>query len=123
MKELITEITAYVSYFAQILAILVIVTGMIKAVIYFIKDVFLKQDSSRAIHESRLEMGHAFSLGLGFLIGASILYTVIAPTWDDIGKLAAIIAIRTLLNFFLTRELNIANEKMTEKRNGKKTNK
>jgi uncharacterized membrane protein len=60
----------------------------------------------KAIRESRIELGHSFSLGLGFLIGASILKTAAAPNWDDIGKLSVIIAIRTILNFFLTMEIN-----------------
>ena len=34
-----------------------------------------------------------------------ILRTAVAPTWEDIGKLAAIAAIRTVLNYFLEREL------------------
>jgi uncharacterized membrane protein len=29
----------------------------------------------------------------------------ILPTWQDIGQLGAIVGIRTVLNFFLTREL------------------
>ena len=43
--------------------------------------------------------------GLGFLIGGSILNTTIAPTWNDIGQLASIIAIRTILNYFLLRNI------------------
>ena len=119
MKQLIIDITGYVSNMAQILAILVIVAGMIKAATYYIKDVFFNKQASRGVHESRLELGHAFSLGLSFLIGASILYTVIAPTWDDIGKLAAIIAIRTVLNYFLTRELDTASKRMGENKSKK----
>jgi len=38
-------------------------------------------------------------------LGADILATAIAPTWDQIGKLAAIAVIRTALNHFLRREL------------------
>jgi uncharacterized membrane protein len=45
-------------------------------------------------------------LGLAFLIGASILKTIIAPTWNDIGQLAAIIGIRTALNYFLLKDVN-----------------
>ncbi|MEM7590776.1 MAG: DUF1622 domain-containing protein [Cyanobacteria bacterium P01_A01_bin.83] len=41
-------------------------------------------------------MGYSFSLGLSFLIGASILTSTIAPSWNDIGQLAAIIALRTI---------------------------
>ena len=54
-----------------------------------------------------MEIGHAFSLALSFLIGASILKTTIAPTWNDIGQLASIIAIRTILNYFLIRDINL----------------
>lgn len=53
----------------------------------------------------RLQLGHALSLGLEFLIAADILKTAVAPSWDDIGQLAAIIGIRTVLNLFLTKEL------------------
>ena len=56
---------------------------------------------------SRLELGHAFSLGLGFLIGASILNTTLAPSWNEIGQLGAIIAIRTALNYFLLKEISL----------------
>ncbi len=44
-------------------------------------------------------------LALGFLIGADILKTAIAPTWNEIGQLAAIIALRTIVNFVMTWEL------------------
>jgi len=71
-----------------------------------IKDALLGGNSSAAIQESRTELGHAFSLGLGFLVGGSILNSTIAPTWNDIGQLSAIIAIRTIFqirfnHFFL----------------------
>jgi len=71
----------------------------------FIIDIFTKKDSRNAIRGSRLEIGHTFSLGLAFLIGASIVKTTIAPTWNDIGQLAAIIALRTILNFFLIKDI------------------
>jgi uncharacterized membrane protein len=34
--------------------------------------------------------------------------TVIAPTWNDIGQLAAIAVVRTFLNHFLERDLEEA---------------
>jgi uncharacterized membrane protein len=42
---------------------------------------------------------------LEFQLAADILKTAVAPTWDDVGKVAAIIALRTSLNFFLAREI------------------
>jgi uncharacterized membrane protein len=105
VEKFILNVMNYVVYFSQILATFVITIGMIKALWTFIKDAMLGRESMKAIRESRIELGHSFSLGLGFLIGASILKTAAAPNWDDIGKLSVIIAIRTILNFFLTMEI------------------
>jgi uncharacterized membrane protein len=105
MGKIIDSGVNLLALFTQLAAMIVIAIGIIKAFIIFIKDVLTKKQSRQAIKESRLEIGHAFSLGLGFLIGASILKTTIAPTWNDIGQLAAIIAIRTILNYFLMRDI------------------
>ena len=40
-----------------------------------------------------------------FQLGADILSTAIAPSWEQIGKLGAIAVIRTALNYFLSREM------------------
>ena len=44
-------------------------------------------------------------LGLEFALAADIMGSVISPTWEEIGRLAAIAAIRTFLNYFLEKDL------------------
>jgi len=105
MIEIINIINNVVVHLCHILAMIVILTGIIKAMIIYIKDILLEGSAFSALQESRLEIGHSFSLGLAFLIGASIIKTILAPTWNDIGQLAAIIAIRTALNFFMLRDV------------------
>ncbi|MBB6061708.1 putative membrane protein [Thermosipho japonicus] len=104
-------IVNYLGLIFQLLAIIVITSGIVKAFIIFVKDALLKKDSKEAIEESRLEIGHSFSLGLAILIGSSILKTTVAPSWNDIGQLAAIIGIRTLLNYFLRKDIKGGDEK------------
>jgi uncharacterized membrane protein len=87
-------------------AILVILVGLAKSLTIYARDVLFARKSAMAIKESRLELGHSLSLALGFLIAGSILKTTLAPTWDEIGQLAAIIAIRTILNYFLIRNID-----------------
>src|SRR5437764_1598104 len=53
----------------------------------------------------RLGLGRSLALALEFLLGADILRTAVEPSWDEIGRLAAIAAIRTALNYFLQREI------------------
>ncbi|MDP9399924.1 MAG: DUF1622 domain-containing protein [Actinomycetota bacterium] len=48
------------------------------------------------------------ALGLEFQLASDILGTAVSPTFAEIGKLGAIAAIRTVLNFFLAQELERA---------------
>ncbi|BAZ69846.1 MAG: DUF1622 domain-containing protein [Pelatocladus maniniholoensis HA4357-MV3] len=61
----------------------------------------------------RLSLGKSLTLSLEFALAADILRSAIAPTWDEIGKLAAIIALRTILNYFLSKEIEQATKKKT----------
>lgn len=56
----------------------------------------------------RLSFARYLALALEFQLAADILSTAVAPSWDRIGKLAAIAVIRTALNWFLTREMHEA---------------
>ena len=100
-----TFLIALVVEVCHVLAVFAIAVGVSKALWIFLKDLFFGLRSMAAARESRLELGHAFSLALGFLIGASILSTAVAPDWSAVGKLAAIIAIRTGLNHVLLMEM------------------
>ena len=53
----------------------------------------------------RLVLARYLALALEFQLGADILSTAIAPSWEQIGKLGAIAVIRTALNFFLSKEM------------------
>ena len=46
-------------------------------------------------------------MALEFQVAADILKTGISPTWQDILLLAAIIALRTILNYLLEREIEL----------------
>lgn len=61
----------------------------------------------------RLTLARYLALALEFQLGADILSTAIAPSWDQIGKLAAIAVIRTALNYFLIREMEMEESRRT----------
>ena len=44
-------------------------------------------------------------LGQEFELAADIVRSAISPTWNDIGQLGAIAAIRTVLNYFLEKDV------------------
>ena len=104
--NLVRTLNGWVVSLCQLLALFVIVTGIIKALIIYCKYIFSNSRSAIAFQASRLELGYSFSLGLSFLVGGSILKTTIAPSWNDIGQLAAVIAIRTVLNYLMLQAIN-----------------
>jgi len=66
-----------------------------------------------AMSEIRITLGRWLALALELALAADILRTVMIPTWDEIGKLGAIVVLRTVLNYFLEREIE-QEQKKTE---------
>ena len=60
-------------------------------------------DSSMS--EIRITLGRWLALALELALAADVLRTVMVPSWDEIGKLGAIVVLRTVLNYFLEREI------------------
>ncbi len=54
----------------------------------------------------RLTLARYLIVALEFQLAADIISTAIAPDRDQIGKLATIATIRTVLNYFLEREID-----------------
>lgn len=64
----------------------------------------------------RLDVGRFLALGLEFQLASDILRTAVAPTFREIGELAAVAAIRTALNYFLGREIKEEREELARAR-------
>ena len=70
---------------------------------------FVRRNSlPEAKEHVRLRLGRWLALGLEFESAADILRTAVAPAWNEIGQLAAIVVPRTVLNYFLQREIDNA---------------
>jgi uncharacterized membrane protein len=82
---------------------LIVGIGIIVTLYEFSRMAFLNRPELYS--RVRLTLSRYLGLALEFQLGADILSTAIAPSWDQIGKLAAIAVIRTVLNFFLSREM------------------
>jgi uncharacterized membrane protein len=59
-----------------------------------------------SLTETRFILARYLVLALEFQLAADVLETAILPEWAKIGQLAAIAAIRTALNYFLSKELS-----------------
>jgi uncharacterized membrane protein len=66
----------------------------------------------------RLEVGRFLALGLEFQLASDLLRTAVAPSFTEIGKLAAVATIRTALNFFLAREIGLEHGEVEQRSRG-----
>jgi uncharacterized membrane protein len=83
---------------------IVCATGFIRmklhrhGVIFFLKEA----------NEIRAVLGTYILFGLEFMIAGDIIHTFIKPSQDDLIILATIVAIRTVISYFLGREVDDA---------------
>lgn len=82
---------------------IVIMIGAVVAMVKF--AIALVQRNINQFSAVRLSLARFLVLGLEFQLAADVLRTAISPSFEEIGKLAAIAAIRTILNYFLNREI------------------
>jgi uncharacterized membrane protein len=82
---------------------IIIALGILSAGGLFVKALAKRQTAN--FTAIRLALARYLGLALEFQLGADILSTAIAPSWEQIGKLGAIAIIRTALNYFLSREM------------------
>jgi uncharacterized membrane protein len=91
----------------SVLGALVVIWGVAEAMVRFVR-VKVSTRIADQIHENesiRQQLGAHLLLGLEIFIAADIISSVVSPSWDKVGILAAIVAIRTVLSFFLRREV------------------
>lgn len=84
---------------------LVIGVAVARGLITFLVDLAVRRGGEVPKEGIRLSLGRSLALALEFQLGADILGTALDPSIRDIATLAAIVVLRTLLNFFLGREL------------------
>lgn len=95
-----------ISFLLNIIGALIIIWGVILSLIEFLKKEITNRNESMQLNEAiRLRLGSYLVLALEFFIAGDIIKTIITPTWESLGILGAIVVIRTVLSYFLTKDL------------------
>jgi uncharacterized membrane protein len=82
----------------------IILYGGILTVIRTVKQEILSS-RGHTYHTIRRDFTHKIVFGLDFLIAGDILKTIIAPTQEEIIFLGAVVIIRSILGYFLIKEV------------------
>lgn len=88
----------------ELAGIIVIVVSMVRGLIGFIR----RQD------DTRIQLAQGIMLGLEFKIGSEVLRSVIVSGWNELGTLAAVILLRSLLTLLLHWEIDVEEKRQRE---------
>jgi uncharacterized membrane protein len=108
MEETLTSVARVVGSLVEIAAVLVVAYGSAEAFIRLLRIVIARSTSHSERKVIWRNLAAWLVIGLEFALAADIIGSVISPTWQDIGELAAIAAVRTFLNYFLEKDLEQA---------------
>lgn len=111
LEPLLKSISIYLASGVEGFAALIIGGAVIEATVRALALFFRPAQPPEAKELVRLRLGRWLALALEFELAADILRTAIAPTWNEIGQLAAIVVLRTALNYFLQQEIDKAETK------------
>jgi len=103
-ENAVREAVDWIVLVIESLGALIIAIGVLIALVVLVRAL-MRPTEPRSFTRVRLVLGSYLVLGLEFQLAADVLKTAVAPSFTEIGQLAAIAAIRTLLNYFLTKEI------------------
>lgn len=110
---ILIEIVNTISTIIGIIAVIIITWGTILITFNFIRLEISRFKGIKPYYE-RTVLRHRFGsyllLGLEFLIAADIILTITHPTLEEIAILASIVGIRTVISYFLDKEMAYAKE-------------
>lgn len=92
----------YIKEFVASIGVLVIVIGAIRSIYQLVNLILHKNFNTNYI---RLQFGNSVILGLEFMVGADIIGSLVEPDYYNLGLLAILVIIRTILSYFLNLEL------------------
>jgi len=94
------------SFALNIIGALITIWGIIVSLVEFVKKEVSDRSKVIQLNEAiRIKLGSYLVLALEFFIAGDIVKTIITPTWESLGILGAIVVIRTILSYFLTKDL------------------
>ena len=106
MEVLVEFIWAVFAY----IGIAVMVVGWVKAVYLLVYRWLI--DHKIPMWKIRIKLGHYLVLALEFLVAKDILESIVNPTAQWLITLWAIVVIRTVLSYFLNKEIAEVKEEM-----------
>ncbi len=95
-----------ISFSLNIIGAVITIWGIVTSLFEFLrKELSRREDCLKCNELIRIKLGSYLVLALEFFIAGDIIKTIITPSWEGLGILGVIVVIRTILSYFLTKDL------------------
>lgn len=104
----IVDTLEYLTYILDAISILIIVWGVLLAFRDFLRSELHNKDRNNTVQRNNIIKNHLGSyilFGLEVLIAADIIESILNPSVQDLIVLASIVVIRTVISYFLAKEI------------------
>ncbi len=102
------EFTERIAFVISIMSMVVISYGSILAILKFIQNEISRargKFSFKRLNTIKINFSYYLLLGLDFLIASDVVRTIVENTLEDLTILGVSVLIRTILSYFLGREM------------------
>lgn len=112
MIDQLSEIADIIAVILGVISAVILLSGVVIALWKLVHGILFEKHTKgedltvHHVNPVRVELGRYMTLALEFLIAKDILETLFEPQWEDIGQLAALVAIRSAVGFFLMYEID-----------------
>ena len=106
MTYFLNNLVELINFVLNLCGILFVLWGALEATFRVVSEDFKSERDVMVEKRNRRAFASKLILGLEFFIAVDILSAFENTTWESLGKLTALIAIRALLNFVLSAEMS-----------------
>lgn len=115
--ETVMHLLEKISSVISVISVGVVIYGTFIAFFKFVLNELRRFTKRYTIHQLRVlraDLGTYLLLGLELLIASDILKTIVEPGTEELLVLGGIVVLRTVLSFFLDREIRLIDQEAKE---------
>src|ERR1022692_3429808 len=108
MHQLLIQLVDMIVPWIEMIGIAVVLWGATEGLLKLllrIKSALVREPQLIPIGNIRAAIGEKTALGLDFFLAGDIIQTIMVPTWESLAILGGIVVIRTVIAFFLNKDL------------------
>jgi uncharacterized membrane protein len=110
MHELLVQWVGYVVPIIELVGIEIVLWGVFQGITKLAYRSWMAlrlQPLLGALDDVRILISEKLVLGLEFFLAGDVIQTIVVPSWQSLGVLGGIVGIRTVIVYFLNKEIQM----------------